>query len=156
MPPFTPSDIFEFAIRIEENGRDFYLNQAEKTDNEGIRELFTTFAEDEKEHKETFSKMLATIESYDPPEAFPDEYFLYLRSYADSQIFQEEKQRRELESIHNAGATVSFALQREFDSILFYQEIKPTIPPEKQYLIDTIIAEERRHVIRLNDIRKTL
>jgi len=77
---FNASEIYQFAIRIEENGEAFYRKVAASTPDARLKELFDFLAGEEAKHRRTFETTLAGIADYRPPEIFPDEYFLYLRS----------------------------------------------------------------------------
>ncbi|MBU1767623.1 MAG: hypothetical protein KJ648_05935, partial [Candidatus Omnitrophica bacterium] len=68
------SEVLQFAIKIEENGWEFYKKFAELEDNEKIRELFFLLSDDEIKHKEIFEEMLSEIETYEPQEVYPPEY----------------------------------------------------------------------------------
>ena len=52
--------------------------------------------------------MVSRIESYEPIENFPEEYFAYLRAYVDNVIFDERK----LDEII-AGIDDKFSIDRE-------------------------------------------
>ena len=49
---------------------------------------------------------------------------------------------------------IDFALQRELDSILYYQEMRAFVPERHFPTIDAIIAEERKHFAILSEARK--
>ncbi|MCK4339265.1 MAG: rubrerythrin, partial [Candidatus Cloacimonetes bacterium] len=53
---FNASEIYQFAIRIEENGEKFYRQMAKKLDEPKVKELFTLLADDEVVHKKTFKE----------------------------------------------------------------------------------------------------
>lgn len=75
MATFNPSEIYQFAIRIEENGEKFYNQMTDKFDNEKVKDLFSLLAKEEVGHKVIFTKLLSIFEDYDPPESYQDEYF---------------------------------------------------------------------------------
>jgi rubrerythrin len=50
-------NIFEFAMKMEEDGREYYLAQAQKTDNHGIKSILTELAEDELKHYNIFKAL---------------------------------------------------------------------------------------------------
>jgi len=147
---FKPSEIFQFAIRIEENGELFYKTISQKIDSQEVKELFGVLANEETEHRKTYESMLSKIESYDPPETYPGEYYDYLRAYADNHIFPREKFSKEIENITNAESALNFAMAREIESILYYQELKNIVPESEKPKIDKIIAEERKHYVKLS------
>lgn len=151
---FKASEIFQFAIRIEENGERFYRNMAQKIENTNMERVFTFLANEEVKHKKTFENMVSKIEKYEPPESYPGEYFAYLRAYADNIIFSQRKLEEEMSKIKGAISAVDFAIQRELDSILYFLEMKNFIPESQRNLIDGIIEEERRHFVKLSGLKK--
>jgi len=152
---FSVSEIFQFAIKIEENGHLFYKTAAEKVSDFATRELFLILAEEEIKHKKIYTEMLTKIENYKPEENYPEEYFLYLKSYADNIIFNSKK-AEELKSNFDTMAAINFAIQRELDSILYYIESKNFVPKIHFDQIDKIIEEERRHFVKLTEIKNSL
>lgn len=151
---FKASEIYQFAIRIEENGGKFYRKMAEKLENASMKKVFTYLANEEVKHKKTFEDMVSKIEKYEPPESYPGEYFAYLRAYADNIIFSQEKLDKEMLKIKGAISAIDFAIQRELDSILYYLEMKNLVPESQRNLIDGIIEEERRHFVKLSGLKK--
>ena len=49
---------------------------------------------------------------------------------------------------------LEFGIRRETDSILYYHEVKKFVPEARQGAIDGIIEEERRHFVRLHEMKK--
>lgn len=154
MSLLNASELFQFAIRIEENGEKFYRDMARKFDQERFKEFFIVLADEESEHKKIFEEMVSKIESYDPPESYPGEYFSYLRAYADEIIFNQEKLKNEIDKISTPISAIDFAIAREWESISYYQEIKESVPKAQQNHIEKIIKEERKHFIKLSDGKK--
>jgi len=154
MAIFNASEIFQFAIRIEENGVVFYREMAKKHENEKFTGLFNALAEEEIKHKEVFEKMVSEIEDYQPHESYPGEYFAYVRAYADSIIFNKEKLSDEIAKINTPVNAIDFAIAREWESISYYQEIKGIVPEGQHVEIDKIIAQEREHFTRLSEAKK--
>lgn len=150
MSVFKPSEVFQFAIRIEENGETFYRTMASKLKDTGVRELFAALADEEVKHRKTYEGMVSNIEKYEPFETFPGEYFEYLRAYANNHIFTKDVLQKEMNNIHDAAAALQFAIQRELDSILYYQEVKNLVPENQRNVIDKIIDEERKHYMKLS------
>ncbi len=156
MSIFEPSEIFQFAIRIEENGEKFYRGMALKLDNKEVKELFSALADEEVKHRLTYEGMVSNIEKYEPFENYPGEYFAYLRAYADNHIFTPNKLKEEMEKIRDAASALEFAIDRELDSILYYQEVKKLLPENQRNVIDKIIDEERRHFVKLSSCKQSV
>lgn len=156
MKIFDVSEIFQFAIRIEENGEKFYRYAARLTKDEAAKEMFNYLADEEINHKKTFEELLSKIDKYEPPESYPGEYFAYLRAYVDNIIFTRELQDTELSMVKDTLSAIKYAVQRELDSILYYHETKKFVPTSQHNLIDRIIDEERKHFLKLLELKKIM
>ena len=157
MGVFTASDIVEVAIRIEENGVNFYKFAEQIAKKEDEKKLFAQLAQAEVAHKKTFEKLFAGMEKSNPPESYEGEFGAYLRSYVDNNlIFTKEIMDQQLAKVTDTVSALDFAIQRELDSILYYHEIKKLVPAAQYDAIDQIIAEERRHFSNLTDMKKRL
>lgn len=155
MQVFAASDIVEVAIRIEENGINFYKFAEQIARQEDAKKLFSQLAQAEAAHKRTFEKFFADMEKYNPPEQYAGEYSAYLRNYVDNNlIFTKEIMDRQLAKVTDTVVAFEFAMQRELDSVLYYHEIKNMVPAAQHEAIDKIIEEERRHYTMLCDMKK--
>ena len=152
---FEASDIFEIAMRIEENGGNFYRYAVQVAKEEDAKEMFSWLAGEEDKHKALFKDMLSKIETHVPPESYPGEYGAYLHEYADNNlIFKKEVMDAEMARITDTLSAIDFAIRRELDSILYYHEIKGFIAEDQHESIDKIINEERKHFKTLSEIKK--
>ncbi|MBA7553925.1 hypothetical protein ES705_46529 [subsurface metagenome] len=156
MSLFEPGEVFQFAIRIEENGEKFYRQMVQKFDETKVKELFSYLADEEVKHKKTYEDMVSKIEKYEPFETFPGEYFAYLRAYADKIIFTQKEFDEEIANIKDINAALDYAINAELDSILYYQEIKNLVSENQRSTINKIIEEERRHFVKLSEIKRTI
>ena len=156
MSLFEPGEVFQFAIRIEENGEKFYRQMVQKFDEIKVKELFSHLADEEVKHKKTYEEMVSKIEKYEPFETFPGEYFAYLRAYVDKIIFTQKEFDEEIANIKDINAALDYAINAELDSILYYQEVKNLVSENQRSTIDKIIEEERRHFVKLSEIKRTI
>ncbi|MDD5044420.1 MAG: ferritin family protein [Candidatus Omnitrophica bacterium] len=157
MSVFDASEVFNFAIRIEENGEKFYRLMSEKFKGGNLRDTFNFLADEEVKHKEIFAGFLKNRELYEPAESFTGEYLEYLRSYADGHIFTKENAAYLASGkIDSEKHALQFAQDREIDSILYYLEAKNLVRDSQKQAIDKIVEEERRHYLKLLQIKKTL
>ena len=153
MKKFSADEVFQFALRIEENGELFYKKFAEKfKDNEKVKKLFLYLADQETDHKDVFSSLLKSFKTYDPPESYPDEYFEYLRAIADNSIFPANI-ISELDKINDIPSALVFAMRRELDSVNYYNELKDMVPEEERDKIIQIIKEEKKHFMDLYNMK---
>jgi rubrerythrin len=155
MKVFEASDIVEIAIRIEENGTNFYKFAEQIAKQEEAKKLFADLALAEIAHKKFFEGIFAKMEKYSPPESFEGEYSSYLHDYVDSNIiFTREAMDKELTKVKDTISALDFAIRRELDSILYYHEIKRFVPIAQHAAIDQIIDEERKHFSKLSEAKK--
>lgn len=159
MPVFDVSEVFQFAIRIEENGEKFYRYAVQKTEDKGVKNTFNYLADEEIKHKKIFEELLSKIEKYEAPESYPGEYSAYLRAYADNIVFivsTDEELNKILFGIGDTLSALDFAIKRELESILYYQEMKKFIPRNQYSSIEKVIDEERTHFLKLSKLKREL
>jgi rubrerythrin len=155
MRVFEASDIVEIAVRIEENGANFYKFAEQIARQEEAKNLFARLAIEELAHKKIFESIFANMEKNNPPESYEGEYNSYLRDYVDSNIvFTKEAMDKELSNVKDTITALDFAIKREMDSILYYHEIKRFVPATQHAVLDQIIDEERKHFSKLSEIKK--
>ena len=153
MALFTAGEAYQFAIRIEEDGEHYYHEIEKKLKDKEAKALFNFLAEEEVKHKELFQKMLEGIEKYEPAESYPEEYFEYLKAYADNVIFAKDKLKDEASKVSDVPSGAEFGMRREIESIEYYSSIKNIMPSRDRALIDKIIGEERKHFLKLAGIK---
>lgn len=156
MTTFKASEIFQIAMKIEENGETFYKHAQSVTGDIKMKDMFGFLADEEVKHKQLFAGMLSKIEQYEPPERYPGEYFAYLRAYAEGLVFSPEKLEAEMAKVTDIATAIDFAVQREIESILYYLETKGLVPESQRSEIDKILDEERRHYLKLVEVKKNL
>jgi len=151
---YSGLEIVEIAVRIEENGHDFYIAAAgmfrELT---GTRDLFLDLAEKEIQHIAIFQKLAEKFE----PENFDfskEEASGYISNLADTHIFGRKDAGVELaKKIRSPKEALEAALRFENDSVAFYTELAKRTHSDSKRLIQHIIEEEKEHAA---DIRRFL
>ncbi len=159
MPVFDVSEVFQFAIRIEENGEKLYRYAVKNTEEKDVKDTFNHLAEEETKHKRTFEGLLSETKEYEPAETYPGEYSAYLRAYADNIVFivsTDEELDRRLSRIDDALSALDFAIKRELESIVYYQEMKKFIPQHQHPSVEKVIDEERQHFLKLSEMKRNL
>lgn len=158
---FNADEVFEVAIRIEENGAAFYRKAATLQKEESNQLFLKQLAKVEDNHKVSFEKMRKELSEMEKSKTVfdPDEEMgLYLAAMADAhggegdpKVADSLTQDQPMEEI----LTIAISLEKE--SILFYLGLKDLLPPQYgQDKIDGIIKEEKRHIAQLNSFLKTL
>jgi thioredoxin reductase (NADPH) len=145
---FNLDEVLEMAIRIEVNGRAFYLRMAEMyPDHAGF---LTHLADEEISHQETFKAYRKKHAGKGSAEVFdPDgSAGLYLASFADSVIFQPlEKLDEMYAGRERIDQILEDAIAREQDSVNFFTGIKNVLTDKEQIAgIEEIIQEEMTHI----------
>ena len=153
---FDVTEIYQFAVQIEENGEKLYRAMVEKFNDPKVKELFGFLAEEEVHHEKVFREMLAKLEDYNPQESYPGEYFDYLHAYADNLVFTLDKIDDGISSVHTVDEALQFAIGKELDTILYYHEMRNVVPGHQQKMVDDIIDEERKHVVQLTEMKRQL
>lgn len=156
---FNVNEIFEMAIRIEENAAQFYREAMDNQSDDQHREMLEKLAAMEDHHKLTFEKMRQTLSDTEKTETVFDpneESLQYLAAMANTHGGEGSLDVADsLTGEESFDEIIDIAITLEKESILFYLGLKDFVPPKYgQEKLDTIIAEERRHIIQLNGLRK--
>ena len=153
--PFNADEIFEIAEQIEQNGASFYRRASTLVKDADTRELLLELAAMEDQHLATFQSMRAALSKRDWKPTFDPngEAEMYLRAIADVQIFNvKEDPATMLSGDETPREMLGLAIDREKDSVIFYQELREIIPPKLgKDRLDRIIGEELRHITILNE-----
>ncbi len=154
---FYGNELINIAIGIERRGIAFYDVLARSTQNVKAREIFQYLVGMERDHIQIFQGMLDEADKYELPETYAGEYAAYLQALVDSAVFTDDTVTSELATqSENDIAAIELGIGAEKDSILFYYEMKEIMPEPARSTIDKIIGEEKLHLRRLSELKKTL
>ncbi|MBA3011169.1 MAG: ferritin family protein [Proteobacteria bacterium] len=151
---FNAVEVFDMAVRIEENGAAFYRKAAELQAKTADKLFLETLAKMEDRHKAIFEDMKAELADRETTQTVfdPDEELsLYLGAMADSHGGEGDPDIADTFTGQETMAeVVAIAVGLEKESILFYVGIKDMVPPKfGRDKIDQIIREEAQHVAQL-------
>jgi rubrerythrin len=158
---FNANEIFNLAVRIEENGARFYRKAATFQKAETNRAVLEKLAAMEDRHKFTFEKMQKQLSesekrttTFDPN----NEAVQYLAAMADSHGGEGSPAAADaLTGNESIQEIIQIAIGLEKESILFYLGLRDMVPPEMgRDKLDEIIDEERRHIVQLNGFLRKL
>lgn len=152
----TAFEILQFAMRLEDVGERFYLDVAKYSSDSKIIDLFNQLANAEAMHKKIFERFLSRADLFQYPESYSVEYLEYFYYYLDNKVFFTNEKKPPLSESFNILEAFDFAIQMELDSVMFYQELIQFVPVEDNKTIESIIAEERKHFIKLSEAKKNL
>ncbi len=151
---YSGQEIVEIAVRIEENGNEFYTAAAEMiAESTDTRGLFLDLAEKEIMHISIFQKLAEKFdsESFDFKSEDATEYINHL---AESHVFGKPDSGKELaKKIKTPREALEIAFKFENDSVAFYTEMLKYARSDSKNLVQQIIDEEKEHAA---DIKKFL
>ena len=158
---FNADEVFEMAVRIENNGAAFYRKAAGLQSDIKNQKFLEGLANMEDRHEKIFTDMRTTLTEKDKgPKVFDpyDEVSQYLAAMADTMGGEGSPSVADtLTGNESLEEILNIAVGLEKDSILFYLGIKDLIPAQSgQDRIDEIIKEERRHVVQLSNLLEKL
>ena len=158
---FNADEVFEMAVRIENNGAAFYRKAAGLQSDIKNQKFLEGLANMEDRHEKIFTDMRTTLTEKDKePKVFDpfDEVSQYLAAMADTMGGEGSPSVADtLTGNESLEEILKIAVGLEKDSILFYLGIKDLIPAQSgKDRIDEIIKEERRHVIQLSNLLEKL
>lgn len=150
----SATDIVDLAMQLEQSGEAFYRAVAEKTGASDLRTLFEYLADEEVKHYEVFSKLgqmlrdnpLMTDEEW-------EQYVRYLRATVQNVFFEgPEKALAAAEQVADGKAAVRVAIHFEKETLLFFYDLRDSIPAADRTFIDQVVAEEKTHIRRLAEM----
>ena len=154
---FGGSEIVEIGIQIEKNGMDFYDTLVNQSKNNKAKDIFKYLAGEEEKHIATFKKILDSVQKYEPPEAFSQEYFAYMNALASDYVFTRKDEGTKLAKKAKSDKDgVNLGISFEKESIIFYAEMKKMVPESDQNIVEQLIAQEQEHLRKLSDLKKEL
>lgn len=141
-------NIFEYAMKMEEDGRAFYLEHAEKTSVPALKRVLVELAEDELKHYNIFKAMRD-----EQPVEFDESRKTTILSTVKN-VF---------ESLKTEGAALSFeadarkawgkAREIEEKSENFYREKAGEVDDERQkHILNRIADEEHKHWVTMENV----
>jgi rubrerythrin len=151
---FAPSEVLSMAVELERKGIAFYEHLKSRATREDGKRMFQFLADEERQHLETFTRLLE--ETGETVVDVNGEVSQYLGSIVETGVLS--RVLKEEVSVEKMGFSEALGLgiQVEKESILFYQGFLPFVPREKQGWVEEVIAEEKRHFLRLVKLKEEL
>jgi len=147
---YSGQEIVEIAVRIEENGNEFYRAAAGViSGSQEIKGLFMDLAEKEILHISIFQKLAEKFdaESFDFGEQDAADYINHL---AESHIFGKPDSGKALaETLKTPREGLETAFKFENDSVAFYTELLKYTRSDARKLVQQIIDEEKEHAAEI-------
>ncbi len=158
---FSPREVIDIAIAIENNGESFYKAASEKVKDDDAKLLLRQLSGWEAEHSKYFAELKTRL-SESELEGLFSEYEgsaePLTKLIADSHVFVEsEPVIHNLNLCRNSSEVLNIALKLEEKAIGFYQSIlEVLIDKESKSSLEKIISEEEAHVCFLERFIRNL
>ena len=137
-------DIFEFALKMEKDGAEFYRELAQKTGSQPLQEVLGLLADEEDKHYRAIEAIVA--EKHDMPQA----------DILDSakNVFQRAKEFGDpLTTETDQVGLYNQALELERKSEAFYLDRADQVKlPRQKELFQQFAAEEAKHIVLLENM----
>ncbi|HBT89605.1 MAG TPA: ferritin family protein [Desulfobacter postgatei] len=146
---FTLNDLFDIAIKMEENGRSVYLNALKQTHNSEIESLVQWMADEEKRHKSWFQEQKGRLS------AGSRDLDVMLPGVIKEMMGENSLSLSELDfsKITTPVKMLQTFIMFENDTILFYQFLEAFVESESvKDGLHEIIAEETAHVDKISEM----
>ncbi|MFA4991217.1 MAG: ferritin family protein [Candidatus Omnitrophota bacterium] len=152
---FSAAEVVEMGIEIEKNGRDFYNGVIGTIKSQNAKDTFKYLAGEEAKHILTFEGILKDVKKYEPSEAYPGEYFAYLKALSEEHVFTKKDQGSGLaRKVKDEKEAIELGIGLEKDSILFYEGMKKVVLEDDHGLIDRLIEQEHDHLRKLSELKR--
>jgi len=147
---FEIREILDLAIRLEKNGEATYRQAIQSSNDEELKAALDWMAEEEARHGQWFSDLQRSLET-GGKNPFMEEMS---RELFDDLVGSQSFSLKEVDftTVESMEELVGIFMEFEKDTVLFYEMVAPFIEDgETRTHLETIIAEENRHIARLKD-----
>jgi rubrerythrin len=139
-------NVFDFAMKMEEDGKAYYEKLANETSLPGLKTIFTSLAEDEQKHYEIFQELKKGGSAL----AMQDTNILAEAKNVFEELPKEEKTLKGLKGDLEA---YQYAMKLESESFRFYENAASEEKnPATKELLTKIAVEEHKHFNILENI----
>ncbi|MBN2483499.1 MAG: hypothetical protein JXD21_04785 [Candidatus Omnitrophica bacterium] len=154
---FSPAEIVRIAVNVEKNGQILFGLLEQKAADKKIRDLWRYLREQEIVHQKIFEDILAHTDTYIVDDYNPGEYAAYVRAIASEYIITQRLIERKTTQLFPSDLeAIDFGILIEKESILTYTALRDSVKTAYQETIDKVIAEEKKHLVNLCAIKKTI
>ena len=144
---FTLNDLFDIAIKMEENGRAVYLNALKQSDNREVQSLVQWMADEESHHKSWLKNQKESLS------ATTQDLSIMLPGVIKEMMGENSLSLDDLNlsEISTPVEMLETFIMFENDTILFYEFLEAFVDSESVKAgLQKIIAEESAHVNKIS------
>ena len=138
-------DIYKYAMQMEVDGRDFYLDMMKKTNNKGLKNILTMMADSEAKHY----NVILDMQKNDKTEFSADtEVLTNVKN-----IFMKMKEEKDIDVDVSQAEFYKKALKTEADARKFYLErADEEEDSHRKEIFLNLAEEERKHCVLLENM----
>ena len=149
---FSMREVFDLAMRIEENGEFFYRGALKQVSDPSARAMLEWLADEEVKHKVWFASKKDAVKMKKKEIALEEMGSDILKGIMGDQNFSLKE--ADLSEIRNQKDLINLAIEFEKDTILFFEMIRSLVEDlETLDQLKEIIAEENHHIQMLQDFQ---
>jgi len=154
---FKINEVVDMGIEKEKKRRDFYGQAAENfSENKELNELFVKLRDWEENHVEKFTEIRNRLAADQTFESYPGELSEYMQALVDDRLYQEISPDSFKDNVQTPVDALNYGISFEKDAILFFTELLPYIGAGNTGVINTLIDEEKKHLVYLSELKKKL
>jgi len=147
----SPHEALEIALRVENEGADFYKNLAESTNSEKQGSVFRFLSSQERRHSETFRTLLKRFDEEAAELVNWDDARAYLEDLTKGAVFP--VRLHDAMNSSDYDEAIAMAIEVEKKSIAFYMSLVHYVKAETADALGKILAEEEKHIELLEGLR---
>lgn len=153
---FKIGEVVDMGIEKEKKRRDFYCLAAENfKENKELNELFARLRDWEESHIKKFTEIRNRVEGR-TFESYPGELSDYMRSLVEDRLYREVSVDSFKNNVTSPAEAIDYGIAFEKDAILFFVELLPYIGAKNTEVINTLIGEEKKHIVYLSEMKNRL
>ena len=147
------NQVLELAIRMEEVARDFYEALGQGSDDPEVQRFCLEVSRQEAAHRTTFQTMREQWSRTHQAHLLPPQALEALAALVKQQTLPNPDEVREVALKGDVARALKVALEMERGSIRLYEDMRRNLPSLAETL-DSVLAQERRHVQALLNLAK--
>ncbi len=149
------AEVVEMSIRIERSGESFYTNAAGLVDGQKTRDVLRALAQDERRHAEIFSSLMPRGFGEGTKGIKSEEAAPYLDVVVSQSLLRYLKEA-DGTGFGSPREVLEFALGFERDTVQFYESLMQYLTGAAEPAVQRIISEEKGHIARIEELRRSL
>ncbi|MBT5548913.1 MAG: ferritin family protein [Nitrospina sp.] len=154
---FQCMDAIEISLHIEKEGLFFYESAGKKVQNPQVREMFSSLADEEREHIQTLQEKAKFLQPAIASRKGPKEHLQrYVSEELKGKIFPDLKDP-DTENIQSDKQALELGIESEKRSIEILQSLLENERKlDVKAIFSHLLVEEKKHLSLLEDLKKKL